>query len=132
MSAAEMRQPSTPGRNPSLYQVNTRTWLAGISEELGRRATLDDIPDADLDALAAAGFDLVYFLGVWQTGAAGRAVSRANPEWRAEFLKVLPDLTEDDICGSCFAITGYTVAEALGGDQALERLRSASTSVGCG
>ncbi len=81
------------------------------------------MPDADLDAWAATGFNLVYFLGVWQTGAAGRAVSRANPQWREEFQRVLPDLTEDDICGSCFAITGYTVAEELGGDEALERLR---------
>ena len=111
MSAAGVRPTPTPGRNPSLYQVNTRTWLAALSEGLGRRATLDDVPDADLDAWAATGFDLVYFLGVWQTGEAGRAVSRANPQWRAEFQHVLPDLTENDICGSCFAITGYTVAE---------------------
>jgi hypothetical protein len=81
------------------------------------------VPDADLDAWVATGFNLVYFLGVWRTGSAGRAVSRANPQWREEFRHVLTDLTEDDICGSCFAVTGYTVAEELGGDQALERLR---------
>ena len=91
--------------NPVLYQVNTRVWLTELSEELGRPAALDDIPDADLDAMVAAGFDLVYFLGVWQTGAAGRAVSRSNPEWQG-VRPVLPDLTEDDICGSCFAVTG--------------------------
>ncbi len=111
------------GRNPCLYQVNTRVWLAELSEGLGRPATLDDVPDADLDAWAASGFDLVYFLGVWQTGAAGRAVSRANQEWHEEFERLLPDLDEEDICGSCFAVTGYVVAEQLGGDQALERLR---------
>ena len=123
MSAAEVRSTSIPGRNPSLYQVNTRTWLAALSEQLGRKATLDDVPDTDLDGWAATGFNLVYFLGVWRTGAAGRAVSRANLQWREEFQRVLPDLTENDICGSCFAITGYTVAEELGGDEALERLR---------
>ena len=109
---------------PSLYQVNTRVWLGELSKQTGRPATFDDIPDADLDAMVAAGFDLVYFLGVWQTGAAGRAVSRANPEWREEFVGVLPDLAEDDICGSCFAVTGYGVAAALGGDDALARLRA--------
>ncbi len=112
-----------PSRNPLLYQVNTRTWLTALSEDLGRPATLDDVPDANLDGLVDAGVDLVYFLGVWQTGAAGRAVSRSNPEWREEFVRVLPDLTEDDICGSCFAVTGYSVSAALGGDAALERLR---------
>ena len=29
---------------PSLYQINTRVWLTELSEQLGRQATLDDIP----------------------------------------------------------------------------------------
>ena len=110
--------------NPVLSPVNTRVWLTELSEGLCRPATLDDIPEADLDAAVGAGFDVVYFLGVWQTGAAGPAVSRGNPEWREEFVRVLPDLAEDDICGSCFAVTGYEVAAALGGDDALARLRT--------
>ena len=35
----------------------------------------------------------------------------------------LPDLREEDIAGSGFAITGYTVHQNLGGDAALARLR---------
>jgi hypothetical protein len=35
----------------------------------------------------------------------------------------LPDLSEDDIPGSGFAITGYAVSQSLGGDAALARLR---------
>jgi hypothetical protein len=50
-------------------------------------------------------------------------VSRANREWRREFEETLPDLREDDIAGSGFAITGYTVQADLGGDSALARLR---------
>ena len=61
-------------------------------------------------------------LSVWQTGAAGRAVSCSNPEWRREFETLLPDLTEDDICGSGFAITAYSASEALGGEAALAEL----------
>jgi glycosidase len=108
---------------PALYQINTRVWLTELSKGLGRAATLDDIPDAALDRLAQAGFDWVWMLSVWQTGLAGRRVSRANPDWRREFEETLPDLREDDICGSGFAITGYTAAAALGGDDALARLR---------
>ena len=37
-------------RYPSLYQINTRVWLTDLSQKLGRRATLDDIPDAELDS----------------------------------------------------------------------------------
>ncbi len=37
---------------PLLYQINTRVWLTDLSRGLGRPATLDDIPDAELDRLA--------------------------------------------------------------------------------
>ena len=40
---------------PSLYQINTRVWLTELSRKLGRPATLDDIPDAELDRLARDG-----------------------------------------------------------------------------
>jgi glycosidase len=69
------------------------------------------------------GFDWIWLLSVWQTGPAAKAISRANPEWRHEFQETLPDLREDDIGGSGFAITGYTVHRDLGGDPALARLR---------
>ena len=69
------------------------------------------------------GFDWIWLLSVWQTGPAGQRVSRANPEWRREFEETLPDLREEDIAGSGFAITGYTVHPDLGGDAALARLR---------
>jgi glycosidase len=110
-------------RYPSLYQINTRVWLTELSRALGRRATLDDIPDSGLDRVAASGFDWVWLLSVWRTGEAGQRVSREHEEWRREFHDTLPDLGEDDIEGSGFAITGYTVHSGLGGDEALARLR---------
>jgi Alpha amylase, catalytic domain len=110
-------------RHPSLYQINTRVWLTTLAQSLNRPATLDDIPDAALEELAGMGFDWIWLLSVWRTGAAGQRVSRANPEWRHEFEDTLPDLGEDDIAGSGFAITGYDVHDQLGGDAALARLR---------
>jgi len=108
---------------PALYQINTRVWLTELSRPLGRPATLDDIPDTELARIAAMGFDWVWFLSLWRTGPAGQRVSRDNQEWRKEFEQTLPDLTEEDIAGSGFAITGYTVDPTLGGDAALVRLR---------
>lgn len=113
----------TASHYPSLYQINTRVWLTDLSDKLGRRATFDDVPDAELDRLSSMGFDWIWLLSVWQTGAAGQRVSRTNPEWRKEFEDTLPDLTEEDISGSGFAITGYTVHRDLGGEAALARLR---------
>jgi alpha amylase-like protein len=110
-------------RYPSLYQINTRVWLTELSRKLGRSAMLDDIPDAELDRIADMGFDWVWFLSVWQTGLTGQRISRSNAEWREEFQHTLPDLREQDIAGSGFAIAGYTAHQNLGGDAALARLR---------
>ena len=111
-------------RYPSLYQINTRAWIRDLSQSLGRQATLDDIPEHQLERLAARGFDWIWFLGVWQTGSAGRNVSRAHLEWQAEFHQVLSDFREEDVCGSCFAITQYAAHSDFGGNTALERLRT--------
>jgi ABC-type transport system substrate-binding protein len=113
---------ATP-RYPSLFQINTRVWLQRLSRETGRPITLADIDDATVEGFAEQGFDWIWLLSVWQTGAAGRAVSRSNQQWRAEFEAVLPDLTEDDICGSGFAIAAYAVSAALGGNTALAGFR---------
>jgi glycosidase len=101
-------------RYPSLYQVNTRVWLRELSDRLGRTATLADIPDAFLDQVAALGFDYVWFLGLWQTGQAGREVSLSHHEWLQEFQATLPGFTEADISGSPFAVTGYTLHKDFG------------------
>lgn len=109
--------------NPSLYEINTRTWLGELSRQAGTRITLADVPEPELDRIARLGVDFVWLLGVWQTGDAGRAVSRTRPEWRAEFLRALPDLREEDIVGSPFAVQSYTVNVDFGGPTALAIVR---------
>jgi hypothetical protein len=111
-------------RYPSLLQINTRVWLERLSRTAGRRVLLGDVDEAAIDDFARSGFDWVWLLSVWQTGAAGRAVDRANPELRPKLEKVLPDLTEADICGSGFAITAYTVSDAIGGETGLAQFRA--------
>lgn len=108
---------------PSIYQINTRVWLTDLSNDLGRHATLDDIPESELDKLASLGFDWIWFLSVWCTGEKGRRISLENPMFRPGFEETLEDLQDDDIAGSGFAIADYTVNPDLGGDRALARLR---------
>eukprot|EP00292_Cryptomonas_paramecium_P018603 CAMPEP_0113710558 /NCGR_PEP_ID=MMETSP0038_2-20120614/30228_1 /TAXON_ID=2898 /ORGANISM="Cryptomonas paramecium" /LENGTH=122 /DNA_ID=CAMNT_0000636637 /DNA_START=162 /DNA_END=527 /DNA_ORIENTATION=+ /assembly_acc=CAM_ASM_000170 len=64
-------------RNPCLFQINARVVLRELEARLGKKATLDDIPDADIDSFAAAGFDIVYLLGIWKTGEFGLNNARA-------------------------------------------------------
>ena len=55
-SQARRAMPSP--RCTSLFQVNTRVRLAELATMPGRPATLDDIPNGELDELADNGFDL--------------------------------------------------------------------------
>ena len=107
---------------PSLYQVNTRVWMTQLAQALGRRATLDDIPDQELDRLASMGFDWIWFLSIWQTGELGRKISHENEKLHHEFEETLWDLKDTDIGGSGFSIASYTTHADLGGDAALARL----------
>ncbi|HXJ22840.1 MAG TPA: alpha-amylase family glycosyl hydrolase [Polyangia bacterium] len=109
--------------NPALYQINTRVVLQERGAALGRPATLDDFEDRFLDDIAAKGFDWVWLLGVWQMGPVARAISRSNPKLVAECRNDLPDLREEDITGSPFAIVAYDVSSDFGGNRALARFR---------
>jgi hypothetical protein len=111
-------------RHPSLYEVNARVHLNRLARETGRpRAVLDDIPDSWLRGLASCGLSWIYLMGVWETGEAGRQVSRSNEEWLRGYRDLLPDLREEDICGSGFAVAGYRPAPDLGDPDALARFR---------
>ena len=76
-----------------------------------------------LDQFEKKGFDWIWFLSVWLPGKQDGKFRCENAGWRKEFEETLPDLREEDIAGSGFAITGYTVHPDLGGDEALARLR---------
>ena len=98
-------------RYPVLYQINTRVWLTELARSLGRRAKLDDIPDAELDALAQKGFDWIWLLSVWQTGPEAQKVSRSNPEWHREFHETLPDLRDEPL--AAFLFFGRPLSDGL-------------------
>jgi glycosidase len=108
---------------PALYQMNTRVWLRDLAESIRRPATLAGIPDCFLDQVASLGFDYVWFLGLWQTGPAGRQVSLSHPEWLQEFRATLADFSEADVSGSPFAVTGYTLHRDFGGEADLLNLK---------
>jgi hypothetical protein len=110
-------------RHPVLYQLNTRVLLGEIGRSLGRPATLDDFSDGFLDQIATRGFEWVWPLGVWQTGPAGREISRTRPSLRDSYAQELPDWRDEDVVGSPFAIQSYDVNRDYGGDAAQARLR---------
>lgn len=116
--------------HPLLYEINTRPWV----RELGRqkkRFTLAHIPENALDEIAALNFDLVWLMGVWQTGEAGQAIA-SQPSLQTEYRQILPDLAPEDVIGSPYAVQDYRVSTSLGGPKALVKLRSCLAERGLG
>ena len=104
-----------------MYEVDVRVWLTELSQQLRRAACLGDIPSVELDRLAELGLGWIWLMGIWQTGEAGRQVSRAavfERENRDAFAPV-----ESDICGSPFAVTAYKVHSDFGNESDLLSLR---------
>ncbi len=112
--------------NPSLYQINTKTYLSSI----GPTATLDEIPDEFIESLARRGFDWLWLLGVWKLGDTSRSIALQQRGWLGDTSGVLPDLNDDDIAGSPFAVCSYTVDPRLGGNDAIIRARRRFASYG--
>lgn len=110
-------------RYPALYEVNARILLRQLARIAGRRLTLDDVPDTWIARIAECGFSWVYLMGVWETGEAALRVSRSNEQWLTGYRGLLPDLSEEDICGSPFAVTGYSLHPDLGEPEELTRFR---------
>ena len=109
---------------PTVYEINTWVWLAELGRAAGRPLTLGDVPQGELERLAGCGFDALWLMGVWERSPGARRISRTLPGLLAEYRRTLPDFAEADVVGSPYAIRGYRVDPALGGDEGLARLRA--------
>ena len=76
---------------PYIYEINTWPWLNQLSVEAGRPVDLSTVPDERWAALADAGFDAVWLMGVWARSPAGSAIALDNKELVQSFQAVLPD-----------------------------------------
>jgi glycosidase len=89
---------------------HTHVWLDQLSRKYGRSITrLDEIPDEELDRLAAWGITALWLIGIWERSRASQQIKQkcGNPEALA----------------SAYAIYDYTVAAELGGEPAFENLK---------
>ncbi|MFF0815836.1 alpha-amylase [Rhodococcus sp. NPDC003318] len=118
--------------HPFVYEINTWPWLAGLSEGSGRRIDLASVPDAEWDAIAAAGYDAVWLMGVWERSPAGVAVALANPGLVDDFRAALPDYVPGDVVGSPYCVRDYRVDPILGGPAGLAAARAALARRGVG
>ncbi|RMI27901.1 MAG: alpha-amylase, partial [Calditrichaeota bacterium] len=93
-----------------LIAKHTLVWLDQLSRTYRRPITrLDQIPDEELDTLARRGFTGLWLIGIWERSPASKKIKQlcGNPEAEA----------------SAYSIYDYRIADALGGEAALENLK---------
>ena len=116
-------------KHPNLYEVNTRVLLSRYKKGQ-HRATLTDIPDSYWQNLAERGMDWIWLMGVWTLKEKQINPNLIPGNMMAEFKELLPDLTEEDIDGSTYAIDDYTVDPVIGGETELIEVRKKLSKLG--
>lgn len=92
-----------------LIAKNTYVWLDQLSKTYQRNIRrLDQIPDEELDRLAARSFNGLWLIGIWERSNASRKIKHlmGNP----------------DAISSAYALYDYEIAQDLGGEQAYHDL----------
>jgi len=100
-------------------------WLGELSRKYPGPLNLATVPQQEWDAIAALGFDAVWFMGVWERSPAGIGISMRNPGLLEDFRRALPDFAAQDNVGSPYCVRSYVVDEHLGGPAGLAAARQA-------
>jgi hypothetical protein len=107
-----------------LLEINTRCWLRGLSDRLGRPVTLDAAPVEEIASWKKRGFTHVWLMGAWATGPKTRDLARSQPDLQALSMEAFGKHGQEMLVSSPYAVEDFTVAESLGGPAALRRFRA--------
>ncbi|MBN2509343.1 MAG: alpha-amylase [Spirochaetales bacterium] len=97
--------------NVVLIAKNVLVWMDQLSKHYGKQIRmLHEIPDQELEVLARRGFNALWLIGLWERSRASKKIKHycGNPDAEA----------------SAYSLTGYEIAQALGGWGSLENLRA--------
>jgi glycosidase len=119
-------------RSPILYEINAWVWLGELSRKHGAPLTLATVPDSEWDAVTSLGAHALWLMGVWERSPAGRSISLALPNLRANYDRALPGWEDDDVPGSPYCVRRYRVDDRLGGPGGLAAARAALEARGLG
>lgn len=112
-----------------VYQVNTWVWLEQLSRQHETPITLANVPNSAIEALAREGVDVIWLMGVWQRS----PFAQKNAlKYKHEYRPVLPDITDDDVIGSAYAIYDYRVDDRIGKREGLASFRERLKAHGLG
>ncbi len=93
-----------------LVAKNSYVWLDQLSKKYQRWIkSLDQIPDEELDLLAARGFTGLWLIGLWERSRASQRIKQR--------------MGQEDAVASAYSLDSYEIAADLGGWEALGNLR---------
>ena len=97
--------------NLVLIAKNAFVWLDQLSKLYGRAInTLDAVPDEELDKLASSGVTGLWLIGLWERSHASKEIKQR--------------MGNSDAVASAYSLFDYAIAHDLGGDGAVDNLRS--------
>ncbi len=100
-----------------LLAKNVHVWLDQLSKRYACEiATLDRIPDEELDRLAGWGFTGLWLIGVWQRSRASATIKK----W----------MGDGEAVASAYSLADYVIAADLGGEAAYDDLKARAWSRG--
>jgi len=96
--------------NVVMLAKSTFVWLDQLGRQYGRPVTtLADIPDEEIDTLAARGYTALWLIGLWRRSSASRRIKQINGN--------------PDAVASAYSLHDYEIAPELGGHPAYQGLR---------
>lgn len=96
--------------NVVMIAKNTLVWLDQLSKKYGREISrLDQIPDQEIDQLAAWNINTLWFIGIWERSTASKKIKQfcGNP----------------DATSSAYSLFSYKIAQAVGGEEAFNQFK---------
>ncbi|MCK6614978.1 MAG: hypothetical protein L6Q47_12130 [Ignavibacteriaceae bacterium] len=96
--------------NVVMIAKNTLVWLDQLSKKYGREINrLDQIPDQEIDQLAAWNINTLWFIGIWERSTASKKIKQfcGNP----------------DATSSAYSLYSYEIAQAVGGEEAFNQFK---------
>jgi len=111
--------------NPRILEINTRVWLKKKNFN-----SLNEIPDSQILDWADLGFDYIWFMGIWKINKDIISKYCFEPGLVASYNEALKDWHKDDVIGSPYAISEYSVNPDIGTEEDLLNLKKRLNSAG--
>jgi glycosidase len=112
--------------NPKLYEINSRVWIKQFKEN----PALNGIDVKFFEDLKKKGIDIIWMMGIWNVSKDLVKKCCFESGLLQSYNKSLKDWTEEDVIGSPFAITDYSISDNFGSKQDLINFKKKLNDIG--